>query len=461
MKHVLAWTAIALAAGCSRAEVIEGPPLRGEGSILVVIAAKGEARPIVQAMDLAQPAPIELEASEAELVIVEYCCPLETLGLEAGLQTLLELPREAKALPDAKHMYFAQLTGGVPSAWSEDGDPALALAAIARLDLPTDHLCSLYDREIRVVDVSVRGVRTSSAPAFLIGIGEGRVFGATRSGLFFTASASGSALETQLSTSTPHHGAHRTEDGEIWLVGDDGRTMRGDLLRGFEPVDARAQDGVPSFVQLSGARGSAPFELFAVNDRRSFQRFHGDRWNTIVGPQLYDPSRVPPSVAWIGPDEAIAAGIHEDPARLLHYKRGDLVEERSVGNPGIAVHLPGHGTVLGSRGGAIRFLDGFTWSEPRTIGGIDIHAIAEMGESLIVCGHSHLNPLTLLCSTYHPRSGACAIDEAFGGDSMRGMINIDARRAITFAPDASRPETSIRLSLLEATRDLPACLEAP
>lgn len=425
--------------------MLENPPF-GDGASIIVIVSRAENIEYVFATDLDAPHAFELSDPSAELTVLEMKCPLAAIGLIAGPQVLGALSDRPK-FPEPIAVYTAPVVEGRVVAWKEEvAVPAIARDVLLRIAVPSDHLCSISTPRLKVTDISHRTPGSAANPTFGLSLDDGTALVATEDGNFFSVSAAGTTPVIGLSTTTPHHGALRSEDGEIWLVGDDGRVARGDLQRGFADVGGRFNlGGSPTIVRVDGPRTGAIDTFFAITDTTSFLRYHAGRWERLAGGN--ENGVFFPAVAWISADEAIA--VASGSAFLLRYRSGSLQTEALSRAATEAATLSRYGTLVGASG-RLYFPDSDGRYQGRfaTLSGT-VRAIHELGAHLLVCTTSSG------CYVYRDDLGACSATGFLPG-AVRYVVRLDDQRALILF--ASFGQEALVMNVLEIEEEVPDCL---
>jgi hypothetical protein len=116
---------------------------------------------------------------------------------------------------------------------------------------------------------------------------------------------------------------------------------------------------------ITGSGAGAPFELFVVTQGGTLERFDGTAWTQLWhGPG--DPVDSNVGVAWVGPGEAIAAGIQA--SSVVHYKAGKVAEDSlgistSLDAPISALRVEGLGVLVGTEYGEVYGYVAGKWSQ--------------------------------------------------------------------------------------------------
>lgn len=336
------------------------PPPTAEGARSMLLFVEGKGVTNAFAIDIPSSGtpeyPVFSRPDELQLTAVQYKCDLETLGMVEGPQ-LLDSPTARVELPTPLALRTALDSAGAQSSWL-DVDPVVtdspertaAEALLKEVVLPEDNLCRLHRTPFELFEEEAFEVSTSTAQTLVVPLDENRAFVGTVSGEFFELSWVEASdkdvvrlLPVQLSTNTPHHAGFMRGD-EIWVVGD-----RGELAHGpfpgtgpnpapFTEVAVRTSSrSVSQFVDASTA--DQPLEIFrATWPIGTFERFDGEGWEVLVTAEQDRIFRFP-SVVWVGPGEAMAAGVGppaQDGGSVFWYRAGMPLAEIIVPEGGVS-----------------------------------------------------------------------------------------------------------------------------
>lgn len=441
---------------------------------MLLVVTRDEKLDLVWAMDGADAKYPVLAGKALKLTAIELSCSLDTLGLQPGAQELTAPTMSEPKLPAPKAVYESSIQGADQTPWAPtNGLGEAASLALRSLNLKEDYLCDLYSIPLEARDASAHGTATSSTPSFGLPLSDGTVFVGTLTGEFFRVSEDVAPPETpptqltELSTTTPHHAGFIRDDGEIFLLGADGRFARGDLMHGFVEQQEQALGGASQHVRLSGSK-SGPVELFAVSDAKAFQRFDGLRWTTL-STSAAEPrddnirSVERPGVVWLGPNEAMATlMVTHEPTVILHYKNGEVRRELSpftneIEHPSEVLDVPGWGVIVGSDNGRISFRKGDAWGEPIRISNARVRAMVSLGPSLLVYSLFGFEGTEFV--QYQRSAGACRARQPYTSGFIRHMIPLGERSVLLLIVTRELGHDLVQMTVLEKTADIPACLE--
>lgn len=356
-----------LAASCSGGTTVFVPLPPDVASARSMLVTEGYGSDIrsVSAVDLGAEGPrtgLELPsaspAGEAlEITAILYAESLPALRFEAGPLRFPSANEAWRMVPTSTRAWSARVTDGEASDWRNLALLPDAVRAIRLFDpAPPRSPCVTFE-QTRIP------LTTGDQAFFAVAVERDLALVATLDGHFHAVSSAGAVPLTALSTDTPHAAGFRASDGEVWLIGTDGRMMRGHPHpdRGFVPVAGAAASG--AWKRLVGASEGSPFELFLVTDGKAFERFDGASWTTLdqsAGP--LEPAHG--SVAWVRSGEAFAVGPR--PHAVLTYRDGQLFEEpfrdpNVTDEVSVAAFVPGVGRVVGTSVGVLHILTGRGW----------------------------------------------------------------------------------------------------
>lgn len=441
--------ALALSA-CPLSEPVVKIPAGEAGALVVIERSNGQA-PVAFALGLEDgrarppfvsfPLPSRLPAT---LYALHYPCSLGALGLDAGPIAFLSASAEGgRALPPPKAIEVAEIERGENDRFEPIAvlPPQIAQLRIAgEAPRPPSPCIELARVEQRLVGTRVQGLR------FFVRLGADDALGGTADGRFIRVRANETIELTQLATSTPHLGAFRTDEGELWLAGEGGRTVHGHPDRGFLPGPSLTLPAGTRRIWLDGARGGAPLELFAVTGRQTFERFDGRAWSVIAagnGEDIYDRA----GVVWIAPGEAIAIGF--DPQRLLHYKDGAAIFETLPltrnDQPLVAAYVPGFGAMIGTALGTLLYPKNGGWERiVRDEIAPQVRVIGALGDAVVFGGSTgalaQYDLAVGFCPTQVLFAGHLAFLVSFGRSLMVVGRTVGSDETVTIATEIARPQ---------------------
>jgi hypothetical protein len=361
----------ALLAGCHATTSLE-PPTPPEGTRSMLLLAVGaDGYQLAFAIDVpadgsAPHLPTFTRPPEIDLYTVNYTCPLDVLGMDPGRLVVLDEPASRIELPEPRAI-FTSHDGSAQSAWAETDELAPIETILRGIELPENNLCRLYGVQLAPLDVSF--LAGTSTPTALIALRDEKVLVANADGTFWEVDADRNIRPLPLITGAPNRAGFVTNDGTVYLVGEDGTIARGDPDRGMEIIQT-AGATVTEFTLVDGAR-VGPLEIYRASFGRPFERYDGTGWTQLTsgGSELEYGAY---SVAWIGPNEAIATGVLSRSNNAVRYLDGELIQEPMPGSerPTAIASIPGAGIVVGTqRGVIIRERGGTFVAEPES--GID------------------------------------------------------------------------------------------
>lgn len=348
-----------LGVACTSREVVPVvPPPLGDARTLIV-ASLVDDTPRVTAIDVARPQPVEIpyDADDAVVWALLYDRSIDELALTRGA---LPIVAKGVTLPEPDRVFETRFLEEVQSEWA------------TRDDVPTEVRRLQFD-----FDPLVDPCR--AAPSFdpvsfpLDTFGSGRsgvsdgagAFTFTEDGLFHRVTASG-AEPVALSTSTPSGAIVRASNGDLYLGGDGGSFVSGDLERGFAPLPSAPSGGEVRWLSAS-IDPAMPFEIFALGADGAIARFDGD-WTTI--------DRGPPitsgGVAYVEPGHAVFARSSSEDL-LVYEGSATRTESPDAGAMGLfAVAYVAGARFVGTAGGNVHAEVDGRWAR---LGGFDFASV--------------------------------------------------------------------------------------
>lgn len=425
---------LTLAAGCHSNVTIDLPPLDGARSMILWIFADDElagvyAEDVTPEGALFPPLPAVAYGDDVELFAMTFPCPMQSVGLPLGPLELADFPNYDEPRTPPPSQMFASKLGEQGGAWREisEMDPRM-LTSLLALELDEDHACSRFLTPFEITEIEVDRNR-SEFTTFAVPVDDHRILLGSSNGRLFEVRDDGT-WEQILDIGLPaapvemdFRGAHRQEDGTLWLYAYDGRVARGTLDGGFELLP-QVSTATGSMISLTGSPNGAPLELFAVTDQRTFARFDGTTWETVymgTNPPLcdlgFDKIAIPPVAAWVAPGEALALGAGERSGSLLRYRDGQAFEEPLPGITGYPSHVlqTERGTYAATCDGDLAVRVDERW-EPAYPGRAEtafpIIAIEETATGLIYASPEGFRESSV--AQFHPKIGYCIFDEVEG-----------------------------------------------
>lgn len=380
---------------------------------------------------------------EGELEVLAWSCSLEHLGLTEGRQGLREEPAAMDLLPDPATRIRGSIADGVVERWTPGADRP-TLDVWRRLEVANDNRCLAGQARFR--PRPVLGRETRGRPTFAIRIDEERILVGARSrdgdpgtvGFLIHHSGAFEVLDLGRTFKTA---AFYSDEGELWMLDQEARLTRGPLEGPWSLVTTSSIVlGLPGYASLDGARGGAPFELFANtrhDGKRRLARFDGQRWD-LLGVLEHGELFIP-SVAWIGPGLAIGLGAGQVNNQTIRYDRGEVKFDLLPGSPAGASsirYLPNLGPVVGRDDGELDVFRDQRWV---LLGGVRdtvyARSLAPVADGLIFSAGTEINFLEYRYGQYYPALGTCPLQEltdyaagimtAFGNGSVLAVTLSD------------------------------------
>jgi hypothetical protein len=382
---------------------------------------------------------------DGELELMAWRCSVEHLGLIEGRQSLREEPAGPDLLPDPAGRWRSRFSGSEAAPWAAADDEA-RLEVWQRLLVSNDNRCLAGQGRFVPRPVVIQEPR--GRPTFSVRLDDRRIMIGARSrdgedrsvGIIVERSGAYEIIDLGAPLKVA---AFYSDEGDLWLFDRQSTLSRGPLEGPYTPV-ATAKDlfGEPDYASMDGARGGAPFELFvntssAGRASRRFGRFDGERWEVLAG--LYFDQLFIPSVAWIGPGQAIGLGAGDVNNQTVRYDRGTVRRDRLPGsNAGAASirYLPRLGPVVGRDDGELNLFEDGEWVP---LGGVRdtvyTRSLAPVGDGLIFSTGTEINFLEYRYGQYYPALGTCPLQEltdyaagimtAFGDGSVLAVTLAD------------------------------------
>lgn len=323
-------------AACQEVTVLPAPPTSG-GQALLLFVLRQETVVRVDALPAggSLPALSELSdsASLATIVIAEYRCPLEVLGLKPGPQALLTEPRARAELPEP--LSRAAITPSRDRAWQPAG-PELIERTIRRLPIEPGHLCAAFGAKTSLRPISLAPTEDNiflfdeatlhDGRAIFSGAILDRGLGATP-GRFYLVSLDGTVEVTTpltASSATIAAGALYVDPGDdIWVLGRLQDLAHGRLGGPFQRVQQTfplEEDTYLNWLSTAGPESGSAREIYAAYTHpmhATLYRFGPDGQPS----RLYVAQGLGyPSLLWLGPSDLLMAGSSLDATGVLHMR---------------------------------------------------------------------------------------------------------------------------------------------
>lgn len=278
-------------------------------SILIAVGARDRVTTVI---DHRPGVPVSLEVDaevHQQLWALEYEQTVDELVLPA--RALTEDPK-GLPLPPPDGVHGLSFDGEWPDEWTTVSPLPEALQEIRYRETSPCPAVTFEQRRFES--------ESTDQPAFAVPLDDQRALVGGRAGRLFEVSRDSDRALTELSTSTPSQAAFAAKDGEIWLLGADGRVVRGRPETGF--VAAPSLPPVAGgWLEITGSLDDAPLELYALGDGQEVARYSEGRWTMLDSPGVVDPSRTGQDIAWIEAGLAVSIG----------YSSSAIVEHRADG----------------------------------------------------------------------------------------------------------------------------------
>lgn len=349
------------------------PPAEDARSVIVVVDPGGP-EPLVTAHDVGSGWRIDVsfEDRPVDIVALAYGCPLATVGVPAGRQTILG-EGQGRPLPETNAVYSTIVEGEEVRAWEQRGSvPQL------RIEDRGSALCASLDTN--VVNLPAGGAH------FLEDMRDGTVLAGT-GGSSFIVDAAGNVEPMDPARVPPMSSdVFLASDGDLFVLTPD-------------PCLLLSDDGMPS-IQLACSTTTAtsgrgflagppvgPDELFVLTGDGDFSRVVAGDWTPLFPNQMTNPGRKQ-GVLGLGPGHAVAVGPLRD--QVLRYRDGRLELEQirlsELDKPISVMEHPTLGTVVGSNLGVLLNHDGQEWRQLGQYAVDQAKAMAPLGDGILVGG---------------------------------------------------------------------------
>lgn len=254
---------------------------------------------------------------EARVVALYHQETLSALGLEPGAVARAKSADRGR-LPIADHAFAGSVLDDRIGAFEMiDPERPGAMIESFELDVTIAHDC--FPLEVRVFELD-----TSAAPQAFTRYDARTALVVAESGEIFLVSSSSvtrASVTVDLEQGRPIS-AFRAPSGELWLGGQGGTVLRGDLRRGFTRMETRPHQHELAF--LDGPRdASVPFELFGSTTDGEFDRYSAatDTWTTLETVDV-DTNFSFGATVWLGEEHAVMTPPFT--RRIVGYERGAL-----------------------------------------------------------------------------------------------------------------------------------------
>lgn len=375
MMRAVRWVLLLLLAGCGAGEVsiVLRPPVEDARSIIVVVDPAGP-DPIVAAYDVGTEWRIDaaFEERPVGVVALAYGCPLASIGVPEGRQTIVEAP-DGRPLPSTNAVYEVVVEGDRVSEWEQR-----AAAPDLRIEDRGRALCSSFETD--VVNLP------EGSPLYLTDLDDGTLLAGLTTGQFRVDSAG---------TFEPADPARIPRDTSDVFVASDGDLF----ILTQAPCLLTSDDGGPAVELACSATTSTsgrgflagppvgPDEFFVMTGDGVFSRIFQGVWTTLFSEVMSDPGRKA-GVIGLGPGHALAVGPLQD--RVLRYRDGRLELEEIVisalDKPISIIDHPTFGPVVGTNLGVLLYNDGNEWLGLGQFALDEAKAMAPVGDGILVGG---------------------------------------------------------------------------
>jgi hypothetical protein len=412
---VLLALAAITASACHKTLGLTAPDLDGVRSILFAVTSKGHVRS-VRAVDLPPGmAPrfpdLDIDAG-GEIYALEFGCSLDRLGILAGDVPLGADEAMIRLLPIPLRLEAAPGRSGVFAAAPRDPLPPPLDSDLRRLMLPPDNFCRTMSAEIQpqIVDL---GNLPRGGPTFATPIDAHSTLLGTEDGHYFRVVDDLTVAPVDLGSKHWRAG-YTMPDGEIWLVGNDGKTAHGRVGGTFTVVSSTTPFGAGDRrIAIRGPNVDAPFELFGESNQRVFARFDGSVWQKLAAAQNYD-SIFFPAVAWLGPGQGAAIGVGSQRNTVVRYDSGAVRQELLPGDSGLSAMMyePGIGLIAGRDADGIDVDAASDWTAMEPDQSVSyVRTLAAMPHGFMFGASTQQNFLNYEFAQWYPETGYCPLTQ--------------------------------------------------
>ncbi|MBI2375826.1 MAG: hypothetical protein HYV07_17670 [Deltaproteobacteria bacterium] len=302
---------LGLVAACHATSSIDPPELTSPSGLLFYGGAADPAFAFNQGDDVVGSLPSISDRGDLAARIFDLPCTLRVSGIEAGPLELREAPVEGTLHPLG--MRVLTMEDGA-TRWVERELLAEDEALVARVKVDPAARCRETSHVLEFEPVE----RYEAFDAFAVAVAPHRVVvGLTdEAELSWQLGWIGPNDESLMEIDAPDGpwaAAIGWED-EVWVARKDGALAHGRLGEPFELVDVRTSTPSKFALGLTASTPPAAFEIFAVTDAGTVERFDGTEWDVVYAIEpglrlLRDQSfaaGMTPGIAWVGPSDVMA-----------------------------------------------------------------------------------------------------------------------------------------------------------
>lgn len=448
-----AWVVVA---GCNEGASLPALDLEGARAVLVVQSDETvigkDSKVIGFNIETGAPAQLWPLSQDADVYAIGFGCPLERLGLEAGLQERVVASEEEVWLPHA--LFEREVTPGQEN-WrtsSERSDDVQD--ALRTLPLTRESNCRTWTAQIEPVGVGLPNDGHGAA-ALAMSLRDGSAIVASVDGYYYRVWATGRARSLGRSWPRAPRAMHAMDDGTLWLLDAEGVLHRGSIDTEFEAVASGGPAAPPGVLAaVAGPTDSSTaFELFAATSSKTFARFDGMAWEVLSEQPA---TRFLPVVAWLGPGHAMAPGFG---GRVLEYRDTELTRHVLPGDASsVSIsQIPGVGVVAGATNGLVYVQDGARWrihGDP----GFDSDSLVLNplpGRGLIVGGSTGFGSFRFGFTQWLPELGYCEPEEI--ANPAEAMVAMDASTYLTVDATSILSVPSFNISIFRVAQPPATC----
>ncbi|MBI4818150.1 MAG: hypothetical protein HY791_17945 [Deltaproteobacteria bacterium] len=463
----LAAAAVFCFTGCHSTEAVDATLAPGVKSAIIIERAQDFAS--AQAFSAGDASPDIALRDGVEVTLAQYRCSLDRLGLDSGVQVLLEVPTQRTPLPNP--VAAARLSAESLS-WQEAPVAESALDVLSRLPVDRSRICETAGTRLTARGFSVELGVPFADVGVVTALGDGTALLSSNAGRFYRVEANGHAEPIELVVADADRApatAGFFDGAEIWLAAT-GTVAHGTLEAGFQILPGRAP-AIGGHMSLTGES----MELF-LGDYEHLYRYDG-AWQDVSSPMPTACLRpLEPRIAALGAGRALAAVAWSS----LHVKDGEtsvvdfvapaqFPNNEEIGTSAAITQVfgPVMGTLLWNparfavNGGYLHKLsaEGAFVRLDDTYVDTLISNIAELGGELVVYGGAPGDGANSSITRYHAVVGKCD-SEQIAGD-IRGMVALDDEHLLVAQSRSPNDANGLRYSVLTRTKPTDDCLLEP
>jgi hypothetical protein len=408
---LLCGASAAIACRSSESLAIVGPPTNGVATMVLVLhdsQGRSSIDVVAPMADSAWRWSTTVESDQhLEVVALLYACSPDALALPVGSHPV-SAGGSGRALPSGARILETSIDRGKQSPWalvSSSTAAGLSWLDALRLDESAPDPCALLKtKELTVASSTTEPVFIAAldASSLLIGEAAGHVYRASIDGT--------STLAYVLPGEQALQASFSRSDGEIWFYRPPGCLYH---ARGAEVPQLASCSAWPMTSPLAWLSGSptGPLDLFIASGDLHLSHFDGSTWTLLRA--VAGPPNGKMGIAWIQPDEAVAAGLLA--SGVMRTRNGTTTAEPIDLNTldfAVTVGQTELGTLVGSNAGTVFQYGGGGWQRLGEHSGQAPRLIVPFGHAALIGGDNGF--FTVL-----RRSGAVCPPEQYAPSLVR------------------------------------------